>query len=62
MPFHQSPAREEAVIRERFPKYRRLLTRVVTTMQPVQAVAHEIVGRLAEQRTAAITPVEQPVG
>jgi shikimate kinase len=39
----RAPAREEAVIRERFAQYRQLTSRVVTTMQPVATVAREIV-------------------
>src|SRR6185437_10431442 len=41
---HRSAAREEAVIRERLAVYRRLPTRVVTTMQPVMTVARAIIG------------------
>jgi hypothetical protein len=44
----RSPAREEAVIRERFLQYRRLTPRVVTTMQPVQLIAREVIARLTE--------------
>ncbi len=39
-------AREEAVIRERFAQYRGLTPRVVSTMQPVQIVALEIIDRV----------------
>jgi shikimate kinase len=42
----RSIAREEAVIRERFPRYRRLTSRVVTTMRPPLAVAREIITRI----------------
>jgi shikimate kinase len=45
---HRPAAREEAVIRERFAQYHRRTPRVVTTMQPVQAVAREIIGCLTE--------------
>ena len=47
LPIRRSAAREEAVIRERFARYRRLATRVVTTMQPAEAVAREIIAYLA---------------
>jgi shikimate kinase len=46
----RSPEREEVVIRERFAVYQRLSTPVVTTMQPVEAVAREII-RCVAQRT-----------
>jgi hypothetical protein len=36
------------VIRERFLQYRRLTPRVVTTMQPVQLIAREVIARLTE--------------
>ena len=50
----RSAAREEAVIRERFGRYRQLTPRVVTTMQPVEAVAREIIACLAEM-TSGLT-------
>jgi shikimate kinase len=46
----RSAAREEAVIRTRFAQYLRLTPRVVTTMQPVKAVAREIIALLTEAR------------
>jgi len=42
----RSAAREEVVIRDRFARYRELTPRVVTTMQPVQIVAREIIDRV----------------
>lgn len=39
---HRPAAREEEVIRQRFAQYRKLGSRVVTTMQPVETVAREI--------------------
>ena len=45
---HRSAAREELVIRERFAKYLGLTSRVVTTIQPVEAVAREILARVAD--------------
>jgi shikimate kinase len=42
------PAREEAVIRERFALYQRIAPQVVTTMQPADAIAREIIFRLAD--------------
>jgi shikimate kinase len=44
----RSAMREEAVIRERFVHYRQLTPRVVTTMQPVLAVAREIIACIAD--------------
>ena len=46
MAMRRSAEREEAIIRERFARYRRLTPRVVTTMQPVEAVAREIIAYL----------------
>jgi len=42
-------AREEVVIRERFAQYCRLTSRVVTTMQPPQAVARGIIACIPGQ-------------
>ena len=47
MAIRRPPAREEAVIRERFAQYRALTARVVTTMKPVQVVALAILDRVA---------------
>lgn len=45
----RSTEREEVVIRERFARYCRLTPRVVTTMQPPQDIAREIVVRVTNQ-------------
>jgi len=45
----RSPERDEGVIRERFDVYQRLSTPVVTTMQPVEAVARDIVRCIAQR-------------
>lgn len=42
----RSAAREEAVIRERFASYRSLTGRVVTTMQPPERVARDLLDRV----------------
>ena len=42
----RSAAREEAVIRERFAYYRLLTDRVVTTMQPPERVARDVLDRV----------------
>jgi shikimate kinase len=55
LPIRRSAAREEAVIRERFARYRQLTSRVVTTMQPVEAVAREIIASLAEVTSGLIS-------
>lgn len=47
LPVRRAAAREEVVIRERFARYRQLTSRVVTTMQPVRAVAREIIASIA---------------
>jgi shikimate kinase len=49
LPRYRSASREEAVIRERFIQYRELTPCVVTTMQPVPAVARDIVARLPDR-------------
>jgi len=54
----RSPAREEAVIRERFVQYRLLPCPVVTTMQSPEAVAREVVAHAAAStRNLASPPV-----
>ena len=50
----RSAAREEAVIRTRFDQYRRLTPRVVTTMQPVQRVARNVVDTLTEAKAVRV--------
>jgi len=60
LPHRRPAAREEAVIRERFARYRLLTSRVVITMQPVQDVARAIVDCLSEVpdvlRSAPVSP------
>jgi shikimate kinase len=50
LPIHRSAVREEAVIRERFAQYRSLTDRLVTTMQPLEIVARNIVDRVGGAR------------
>ena len=41
-PFSRTPAKEEAVIRERFPIYVGLPARKIETMRPLTAIVHEL--------------------
>ena len=50
LPVRRSPAREEAVIRERFFQYRALTDRVITTMRPPDIIARDVVDRVGRAR------------
>ena len=55
-PFARPPAREEAVIRERFPIYVRLPPRKIETMRSPDAIAEEVVVALQRQSQPSHTP------
>jgi shikimate kinase len=50
LPIQRSATREEAVIRERFARYRALTDRVITTMRTPEIVAREIVALTSVER------------
>ncbi len=52
-PFARTAAREEQVIRDRFPTYIGLPAHKVATMRPIEAVVTELMSALAAQHAAA---------
>jgi shikimate kinase len=61
-PFGRSPAKEEAVIRERFDIYMAVPARKIETVRPIAAAVDEIVAAWSLERRETVATEEPPAG